>query len=579
MPGARPSTLGGQRSSSASTSGPRASGNLLARSWSERAPWALLALAAIVSSGLILWLNRGTTFFVDELIWFSDLGGDNGLRSILAPHNGHLHGTTRTVYLLTMDAVGTHYVIFRILGVFSVVLCAGLFLAFAKRRMPSAAALVPSILLLFYGSAWQHVVVPIGFTVLFSIAMGLAALLVLERGDRRGDILACLFLCISVFTFTVGLGFLVGVAVATLLRADRLRRAWVFLVPLALYTGWWLWALQFDQGRAAASSLANVPGFFAESLAVICQSLVGLKSISEGHPSAIGWVLAVLFVAALAWRFRRGDVSPMLYAAIGVLGTYWLAAALTEDTGPFAGAPGAVRYIYPGTIGVLLVATAAAQGLRISRSAMAALLAVGIFSLVGNLRHLDEGADFFRDYSLGIRANLAMLELGNGSDPGASSGQSGERRPQLADSIPYLANLGVAPDGYLVAAARYGSPAFSLGELRAQAEPIRGNADDALTQTYGLALEPSDGPSSRLGCRGRDASGGPVALPATGALLQANHEPVQLSLSRFGPPPGIDAGTVEEGTWSRLTIPADLAPEPWTATFGPTGSVTVCPIG
>ena len=406
----------------------------------DRLSWVFLPLASVIAVVVILRLNRGTTFYFDELIWFSDLSRLGGLDAILHPHNSHLIGTTRTVYLLTASVFGPDYLVFRLLGVASVVLCAFLFFALAKRRVGATVALVPSILLLFYGSAWQHVAGPIGFTVLLSAAGGLAALLAIERDDKRGDIWACLFLVFAIFTYTVGLPFLVGIAILVLLRPNRLRRMWIFLVPLALYAGWWLWASQFDQGREQLSNAGRVGTFFAESTANIVGAITGVNGVLDGRPNALGWILAALFVAALIWRISRGNVPTSLWASLGILLTYWLAAALADE-GSVQGAaePAAVRLVYPATIGLLLVATDAARGLRPSRAGVGVVVAVGAFSLVMNVSLLRDGAEFLRGFGAAERVDLTMLELANGQLPGGSGGDAPRgTRDVLADDIGYL---------------------------------------------------------------------------------------------------------------------------------------------
>ena len=290
---------------------------------------------------LLLWLNRDTTFFFDEMVWFEDLSTYTDPSSVLVPHNSHLHGTTRVVYWAVIGLFGPDYTIFRVLGAVVVSLSACLFFVLARRRIGAIPALVPAVLLLFYGSAWQHVVGPIGFTVVGSVAAGLAALIALERDDRRGDLMACAFVCLSVFTFTVGLGFLVAAAISVLLRRDRFRRAWIFAIPLALYSAWWIWAQKFDQSRTTVANFDGVAEFFAESLAVVCRRpdrrqhpLHALRRssrpVSVAPATTLGWIVAALVVIAVVWRLIRGDVSKSLYASMGVLFTYWLAAGLSR---------------------------------------------------------------------------------------------------------------------------------------------------------------------------------------------------------------------------------------------------------
>lgn len=507
---------------------------------------------------------------------------------MLVPHNEHLHGTIRTLYWVVAKVFGTDYTIFRVLGVGSVLLSAALFFAYAKRRIGTLAALPVAILLLFYGSAWQHVVDPIGFTVVFSIAAGLAALLALERGDRRGDILACAFVSLSVFTFTVGLGYLVGTAVSVLLRSDRLKRAWIFLVPLLLYTAWYLWARQFPQGRTSISNLDNILPFFGQSLAVDTGALSGVNipfsrfgddAITAAPASALGWIVAAAFVAALIWRLARGNVPRSLFASIGVLGTYWLAAAIAEPLF-FDSQADAVRYVYPGSMGLLLIGSDMLSGVRIPRAASVAALGVVVFSLAMNLVFLRDGATYVRNYSDNIKADLAMLELADTTERSSSSPVEAIVPRSSGSDVPNYLLFGPDPEEYLASAARYGSPAYTLPQLREQPPVTRNTADLALIDTYGLGIVPAPAPSSSRDCRESDTAGPPGPIPPGGALVEAvGPDPVQIYLERFSDGPGVPLGSPLASGWSKIEIPRDAAPEPWKVVLPGGGSVRICPLG
>lgn len=534
----------------------------------------MLGAASVVAAALILYLNRGSSFFFDEAIWFSDLAVRDGLDSILHPHNSHLIGTTRTIFLFVVNVFGPEYLIIRLLAVASVIACAWVFFVLIKRRVGPWAALVPSILLLVFGSAWQHVAGPIGLTITLSATLGLGALLALDREDPR-DLAACLLLTASVFTYTVGLPFLVGIAVLILLGRDRIRRAWVFLVPLALYTAWWLWASQFDQGREQVSNLTEVPRFFAESAANIAGSISGVNGVLDARPNALGWILAALALAALLFRLSRGGVPKSLWASLAILGTYWLAAALADNGGNTFQAendPGAVRYVYPATIGVLLVATDAVRGLRIGRAGYAALFAVGLFAVAMNLTQLRDGAAVIRSFGEIERVNLAMLELADGREPGGDgSGEDPAARPEVATEISFLA-LGPDREDYLAASARYGSPAFTLDEIRGNPARVP-YADSALVQAYGLRLE--DGPAAAKG--GECDQARTVELQPGSSYSLSGEAGAEVFLSRFGPAPGYGVGVLETGG-SMLDLPEDPAQEPWRASAA-TGSLVACPAG
>ena len=253
---------------------------------------------------------------------------------ILAPHNNHLQAGGRLIYEAIFGLSGPNYTVFRVVNTAGFLLCVGLFFEYLRRRIGPFTALPLSILLLFFGFAWEPMLWPFDLHTVYSLAAGLAALLALERGDRIGDLSACMLLLLSIATIEVGLAFLVGIAVAVLIRAGRMRRAWIFLVPLALYAAWWLWARQFDQDQAAVSGLPTIATSMAKSLSAVLGSLAGRNPTGTSvFPSVVGysawgWVLAALAVTALALRIRRKRVPPSLWAVLAMLVAYWLFIAL-----------------------------------------------------------------------------------------------------------------------------------------------------------------------------------------------------------------------------------------------------------
>jgi hypothetical protein len=542
----------------------------------DRLCWAILGAAMVVAAALILYLNRGTVFFVDELERFVD---SPTLRpvDVIEPHAGHLTAISNLVYKAILETVGAHYLAFRLLIVSCVLLTTGLFYALVKRRIGALPALAPALVLLFFGSSWQMIITGLGFNVVFSIAMGLAALLALDRGDRLGDALACVLLVVSVSTLSIGLAFLVGVAVSVLLGSDR-RRAWIFLVPLALYAVWWLWGQSAPEPAGSGASASNVlliPSYIAESLAAVLSSLAGLSfefspETTEDAVTQSGIVLAILTTVALALRIRQGSVPRFLWVSLAIVLAFWTLSALARNE---FRPPGQIRYLYTGAVGVLLVAAAAASGIRFSRVGVATLFAVSALSLATNLVLLRDGAREFRNaYSAPLRANLAMLELGRDDiRPGFN--------PRAGVQALSISPLSAAE--YLAASDRYGSLAFSLPELANQPEPIRERADRTLARSLGIELAPS---RSRAGARECELirSGGPSGaiaflVPPGGTTLTTRGDaPGELTVGRFATAATVDLGALQPGRSAMLRIPTDSSPTPWRALVTGQSALVVC---
>jgi hypothetical protein len=546
----------------------------------DRLCWGVLGVAMALAAGLILYLNRGTTFFLDELAWFQSSPG-LGAGDVLDSHGGHLIATTRVAYKAILETFGGDYLVFRLLTVLTLLAAAALFYELVKRRIGALPALAPTLVLLFFGSSWEHVVIPFAFSVVLSIAAGLGALLSLDRSDRRGDLAACALTTLAVVSHTTGLAFLVGVAISVLIRPDRRQRAWIFLIPFALYSAWWLWSLSEPGSAGTQVNFSNVlliPSYVAESLAVVTAALLGLSyNFADPvlEPPELGWgrVLAVVAIVALALRIRRGHLDRSLWVSLGIVTSLWVLGTL--GFGLFR-PPTAVRYIYAGAIGVLLVATDAARSIRFSRLGLAVLFGVCAFSLATNLALMRDGASFFRNqYSIPARAQLAALELARPhADPGFDPGVA------VPDVAPH--NQFRAPAvTYFPAVDRYGSPAFSLSELARQSESARQGGDQVLASALGIRLEPLPSREAAGRCKRltSEQPGAPISfrMPREGASLRTRSAaPATVAVGRFASSPSAEVGSLSPGQTAMLKLPVDPSPTRWHTSITGASSVEIC---
>jgi hypothetical protein len=546
----------------------------------DRLCWAILGVAMAAAAALILYLNRGTTFNADELVWVYS-SPTLSLTDVLEPYNGSLIATNRLVYKAILETLGAGYLPFRLLVVLAILVVPALFYALAKRRIGALPALAPAIVLLFFGSAGEYAVAPIGFIALFSIAAGLGALLALERDDRVGDAAACGLIVLSVATFSTGLAFLAGAAISVLIRPDRWRRSWIFVVPLVLYGAWYLWALDLPRAPAQDATLSNVlliPNYVAESLATATGALAGLVDFLDANQSMLeidsGRPLAAVAIVAFALRIRRGNLPPSLWVSLGLVLAVWALGAVAVLPG-FRG-PHAARYTYIGAIGVLLAATDAARGIRFSRLGLAVLFVVCAVSLSGNIALLRDSAALVRDnYSISARAQFGMLELARDDieadfDPNVKV-PGNERYAFLAPGAePYFDVLD-----------RYGSLALALPELERQGESVRQGADRLLAQALGLRLEPSPPrvASGRCEALRGNRTGAAIGfeLPSGGAAMRARAPaPTSVTVGRFASSSSAEVGSLSPGETATLRIPRDPSPKPWRASLASASSVEVC---
>jgi hypothetical protein len=550
-----------------------------------RIAWAVLGLAMLLSAGLILFTAHGQSFAVDEIFYYGRVAEKQGtlvhyapfsLEYLFAPFNGHLPFGGRFVYEAVFATVGAKYTAFVLINIASLWACVALTFELIRRRVGTIAALAPCIVLLFLGFAREQLLWPLDFNTAASLAAGLGAVLALERDDRRGEILACLLLILSVAMIELGLSFAVGIAVWLLLRhrVDGLRRAWIVLIPVALYAIWWLWARKFDQSETAAGNLHLIPETFLDGAAAVMGSLTGTNPIQPGsYVSTVTWFGKALAIAAaivLLARLWLGKLPRSIWVWLIVLGSYWSLLAVAAR--PAEGG----RYIFVGAVLVVLIAADAVRR-RVSNGVAVALLLLALVALPANIAQLTEGRDddtLHHDPPVS-QTEFAMLELAR-EHVAPDYFVTGDPRVAEVDGGLFI---GITADAYLDAAAHNGSFAYSLEEVREQDEGLRLIADAALVGALGVAIEPASAPGAGTSCRsvmlaaGEDSAS--FEVTSGKALLRpASDAQTALWLARFADSPRSVGVDFLPAGWSELVIPADDAPEQWRATVD--APVTVC---
>lgn len=550
-----------------------------------RLAWIILGAAICVSATWMMIAGEGLTFVNDDIFYYvqylvhgsGDIQPSQGLEYFLAPSNGHLQVMGKLLYRAIFETFGANYAVFRAFDVAGVMACVVLFFVLARRRLGPLVALVPCLSLLFLGYAWESFIWAFDLHTIYALALGLGAILALEHGDRRGDIVACALLILSVAMIELGLAFAAGIAISVLLRTDRWQRVWIFVVPLALYGCWWIWAQHFDQPSIELANVKLIPITLTNALAAITGSVFGLNPTGPGvfQPltGVTGWgsALAALAVVALVWRLARGGVPRTLWIFLGVALAYWVLIALGGR------APDSSRYIFVGTLLVYLVAADALADTPLPSLAVFAALGVVAFAIPPNVAKLYDGRGPQLNDATTSRVEYAMLDLVRGPIPPAYAPGKDERVTDLGGSV-----FTPLPAGdYLEAADRFGHLGMPLDELRGENLERREIADASLVGALGLELEPSSAPADPGACPssldGRPEHGVFFFAPPGGALLGSRVErPIDVAVGRFGKGgSGVQLGRLDPGEWASLALPADSAPDRWWVVVD--GPTYVCP--
>jgi hypothetical protein len=547
----------------------------------ERIAWLVLGAGIAVSATWLILAGYGLSFASDDLVYYAHLvtrdGVEvptHGLEYFFAPSNGHLQVFGKLIYEGLFEiAGGGNYWVFQAFDVAGVMACVVLFFVFAKRRIGPIPALVPCLSLLFLGYGWEALIWAFDMHTIYALVFGLGALLLLERGERRSDVGACVLLVLSVGMIELGLAFVLGVAVAVLLRPDRRRRVWIFLVPLVLYAIWWIWSRQFHQSSIFLSNVRLMPKTVTDALAAIAGSVFGLNPTGPGVPQPIteitawGAIVAGIAVVALVYRISRGKVPTELWAFAAVAFGYWGLIAL--------GARGAdsSRYIFAGTTLVFFVMAAALRGISIPWKVVVVAACLVAVAIPANVQKLYDGRlPQLNDGKIG-RTEYAMLDLaGDRMQPGYSPGKD----PVVTENGGAVFTA-LDGDNYLRAAAEIGRIGFSPEEVAEQSPTLRRVADLSLIGALGVKAIPADPPPEESGCSPLGLDDPEVTLPDTGALIGVPGDGFStIELRRFADPAeSYPLVRVGKGGWVSLRIPADSASNPWR--IGADARALLCP--
>jgi hypothetical protein len=547
--------------------------------WVRRNPATALLGGALAASVFgLLWLTKDLTFLQDT--WDLLINRrDPSVDSLLEPHNEHIIVIPAALEQLLIRVFGMsdampEYVVHTLV----LAAAAALLYVYVRRRVGDWLALFAAVLVLFLGPAWEVLLWPFELGFSGSVLFGLAMLVALDRGDRRGDLAAAAFLLLSFGFSSVAIPFAAAAAVDVFQkRRDRgLGRAWIVGVPAALYA---LWYLGWGSDAETHLSLRNVltsPRFVADSLAAALGNLAGLSSTPLDGPADPTWgrPLLVAVVAALAYRFLRRPRLPLpagVWPIAAAAATNWFLTAFNASEGR---APVSSRYQYVGAILVVLLLANLLRGVRLGRRALAAVAALVALALAANLMYLRDGRDVLMIQSVFTQSDLAAIEIAARTvDPGF----------WLNSEIAGTTTLvNVQADKYLEAVEDYGSPAYTPAELARAPDYGRRQADIILSQTLPLSTLTRLGAYAAGGgenCASVPPGGSELSLSPGATRIELAPGPrAEFSLRRFAsgeypvPTEGAPGNSV-----TVVRVPRDAAPTyPWYLRVEATQPARVC---
>ncbi|HEX5930022.1 MAG TPA: hypothetical protein VFY48_11595 [Solirubrobacterales bacterium] len=530
-----------------------------------------LALATLAAAIWLFSLDSHLTFIADdwELLvkrhgWGADYYFD--------PYHENIVVGPAIVYRALLLAFGMGSSLpFYVVSIGLFLTSAVLLFALLRRRVGDWPALVAAVLVLFLGAAFEDLLWAFQMGYFGSMVAGLGMLLALDREDERGDAIACALLAVSLAFSSLGLTFGVGAAVEIATgRRPRARRAFVALLPFALYALWWVGWGHTAESDFSLDNIAGLPEFVYNAASAGIVSLLGLATGDGSEPDQPhliwGQLLLLPVLAGIGWRVYRERGLPRGLAIALALGVFfWVSAALVQNADRL---PTSSRYQYGSAVFLLLIAAETLRGLRVPRLAVGVAAGVTVFALTGGIPLAErEYEERWRPTGEYLRSTLAAVDIAG------ESAQPGYRIAFAPTPVATAAR-------YLDAKADYGTPAYTEGELEARPAAEKEGADLTLAQALGLALrEPAPGDRT-IACEPLQASAeGPTGVTLLqGGFTLANETggDVEVVLSRFAGGFPVSLGPLPAGVTTALEIPVDGSERPWNLGLKGEGPVRLC---
>jgi len=542
------------------------------------APIAVLCTALLANAAVLLSFQRGMTFLIDEWLLLVERQAWD-LDTFLTPFYEHLFLAPILVFKVLMSTIGIgpHWV-YAVPLLALHLTCAILVYALARSRVGPWFALAPAVLILFLGSSYDNLLLPIQVSFLGSLAAGLGMLLVFDHTpSRRLDATASLLLLGALASSSLGLVIAVAALVEILLTPGWRRRIWVVLTPAAIYGLWYLayGPRGLEQGGSLRTNLLYVPGHAADSAAAVFGALSGL-GLEWGR------VLAVFAVVVLARAFLRGDVlSARSIALVVAVVSFWVLGGLArahQDT------PEASRYIYLGAAFVILLVLEALRRVRLDRRWALLLTAFVAFAVVGNADVLRGARDTHLVYSRDLSAQFAALEI---------------LGPEAVEPS-FVAAINLAPlveaEEYFDMVSALGSPVDLERDVLASGVDGRRVADEVFAAAFAgsaqrdatldrgasaptveharFGVTTRAGPCTRFDAREVEASLS-VRMHGRGMLIQATKGPTTLRLRRLGESFQL-VRKIESSSPLALPLPSGGVTTPWRFQAATRGAVEIC---
>ncbi|MDQ6821655.1 MAG: hypothetical protein M3076_15185 [Actinomycetota bacterium] len=539
-------------------------------------PRMLLGVMCAALVLIVVVLGTRLTFFNDDW-WFllqrPGLAAHPGIDVVLAPHNGNLVALVVPVYKLLVAVFGLDFQLpFRLVLGAALASVGVLIYVLVSARMGRTVGLVAAALVLFLGPAWEDLLFFASIDLIGSLAIGLGALVALERDFPRRNAIACGLVVCSVLMSNLGIAFVVPAAVAVGLRR-RPRQLWIAAIPALVFAVWWIGYGSDAPSHLSAANIEHLPRYVFGSVTSGLASLTGLNRGSGAPHYVRGGIALLAGTAALAASWYKGHRPSswvLVFASAAI--SFWVLTGASYFPGrdPFAS-----RYQLIDAALLILIAAEAFRSVPLRTASLGVIAAGATLAVVSNGYALSTGYTFMREQSRYVKADLGALEIERAVAPATV---------WLAEPVarnPYLS--GVTAGLYFTETRAHGTPPFySPAQIRATPPLLRQAADSVLASGE-MTAKPTVRARGTGNCQtliaGSVGHSSEIDLPPRGArLTDLTADVLVIRVRRFAPadlPDPIDF--LAPGKPVSVTTAPDAVSTPWRLTATGTGRYSICP--
>ena len=375
----------------------------------------LFAVACVVAVGLILYMDRYSTFYHDEWSFILDRR-EWSLDAFMRAHNEHWALVPAIVYKALFATIGLHSYLPYLLVLMAVhVAASSAVYVLVRHHNGQIPALAAGTLMLFLGTGADNLFWAFQMGFVGAAAAGAwAIVLLITRSSMRAELGAAVLLVVAVATQGTSLFFLAATAVMLALDPGRWRRLWVVIPATVAFGAWYLvfgtTAIAAHRDPFTLAGLQQVPTYVVTGASYAIGRLTGW-----GEQVGLVLFVGLGFATAVHISGRRPLRAAAVAGFAGLIAQFALTGTVRAQLGVTQATSS--RYVYVAAI-LILIAASGWIGSRFADLRLRALVVLGavfVLAFGANVSALPGGRDAYRLRADATRASIMVIDRYGGS--------------------------------------------------------------------------------------------------------------------------------------------------------------------